>query len=133
MLDMETAFPSDRLHSELDEAGRKAPEDDRVWLGKANLAVRLARFDEADEWLQKCLARRPDDPVVWRARLDLAIVADRFDAAVEALRHLPADRLTPARQLIRAGLAGRPSRERGSRTIGTLQSWWTSIPPTARP
>ena len=106
MLDLETAFPSDRLRRELDEAGRKAPDDDRVWLGKANLALRLGGLDEAEEWLQKCLDRRADDPVVWRARLDWAMVSRRLVEAVEALRHLPADRLTLTRRLaVRAWLA----------------------------
>jgi tetratricopeptide (TPR) repeat protein len=122
MLDLETAFPSDRLHSELEEAGQKAPEDDRVWLGKANLALRLARFDECDQWIQRCLSRRPDDPVVWRVRLDWAMVSERLGAAVEALRHIPADRLTPPRRLVvRAWLAA----HRGN--LAAEQSAWTEL------
>ena len=106
MLDLRTAFPSDRLRSQLDEAGRKAPDDDRVWLGKANLALRLGGLDEAEEWLDQCLSQRPDDPVVWRARLDWAIMSRRLPEAVEAMRHLPAGRLgSPRRLEVRAWLA----------------------------
>lgn len=106
LLDLETAFPSDRLRRQLDEKGRAAPDDDRVWLGKANLALRLGGFDEAEQWLDQCLKRRPEDPVVWRARLDWAIASRRIVEAVEAMRHVPASRLTPVRRLgVRAWLA----------------------------
>ena len=60
-------------------AERQAPDDDRVWLGRANLATWSGRFDEADRWLDACLGRRPRDPAVWRARLDWARAAGRVD------------------------------------------------------
>ena len=49
------------MHCGLDwrRPGRAAPEDDRVWLGKANLAMRTARFAEADAWLKRCLDAAP--------------------------------------------------------------------------
>ena len=40
--------------------------------GRANLAVRSGKFDEARRWLDRCLASAPDDPVVWTTALDLA-------------------------------------------------------------
>ena len=83
-------YPVEGVSQALDRAGKQAPEDDRVWLGRAHLAIRLGRFDEAEGWLERCLVRRPDDPVVWRMRLNWALAADRPADAREALTHLPA-------------------------------------------
>ncbi len=108
LVDNARSFPVDALHTRLDEAGRTAPEDDRVWLGRANLAIRTARFDEAAGWLKRCLARRPEDPAVWRAHLEWATNSERLAEAVEAMRHLPAQRLEPDQLLeLRAWLAAR--------------------------
>src|SRR5262249_14340923 len=79
------------IRATLDRAGRLAPEDDRVWLGKANLAIRLGTYDEAVRWLDSCLRWRPADPSVWRARLDWALATDRVSELKEALRHLPVE------------------------------------------
>ncbi len=65
-------------------------EDDRVWLGRANVAITTGRFDEAAPWLERCLGRRPDDPAIWRARLDLAVAALDEAGFWSALSHLPA-------------------------------------------
>jgi tetratricopeptide (TPR) repeat protein len=79
----------------LERAGRLAPADDRVWLGKANLATRLGEFDEAARWLGQCLERRPDDCSVWRARLEWALAAQRPAEASAALAHLPVESTMP--------------------------------------
>ena len=69
----QAAIPS---HSRLSADARSnwpaslAPDDDRVWLGKANLAIRTGMYDEAERWLAACLGRRPGDAPVWRARLN---------------------------------------------------------------
>ncbi len=108
LVDNPRSFPVDALRSRLEESGRMAPEDDRVWLGKAYLAIRTARFADAEDWLRRCLRRRPEDPAVWRDDLEWAMATDRLAEAVEALRHLPADRLSPeARLSTRAWIAGR--------------------------
>ena len=52
LVDNPRSFPVDALRSRLEEAGRMAPEDDRVWLGKAYLAIRTARFADAEDWLE---------------------------------------------------------------------------------
>ena len=39
--------PVEAIRSVLDRAARLAPDDDRVWLGRANLAIRTGAFDEA--------------------------------------------------------------------------------------
>jgi thioredoxin-like negative regulator of GroEL len=88
--------PLDAVREDLDRLGRIAPEDDRIWLGKANLAIRTGSFEEAARWIDACLRRRPEDPPVWRARLDWAMKTDRLDDAQAALKHLPAGSMTPA-------------------------------------
>ncbi|MGC8638815.1 MAG: FG-GAP-like repeat-containing protein [Isosphaeraceae bacterium] len=101
-------FPIDAVRPTLDRASRLAPEDDRVWLGRANLAIHTGRHAAAERWLSVCLRRRPDDPAVWRARLELAIGTLRVDLADEALRHLEGTLLAPARFLrLRAWFAER--------------------------
>ena len=80
----------------LDEAAGLAPDDDRIWLGKANLAVRAGDFDEAARWLDACLRRRRDDLSVWRSRLNWAMATGRVREAREAMEHLPAAAFTPA-------------------------------------
>src|SRR5262249_11440007 len=47
-------LPYDGLKQGLEEAGQLAPLDDRVWLGKARLAIEAGRWDEADGWLRRC-------------------------------------------------------------------------------
>src|SRR5207253_119999 len=76
--------------------------DDRVWLGRADLAVRTGKWEEARRWLERCLASRPDDPVVWSTALELALAADDVDLAGTAAGHLttadlPPDRVVHAR------------------------------------
>ncbi len=111
MLDAEPV-PFEMVRKVLDEAARQAPDDDRVWLGRANLATWSGRFDEADRWLTACLERRPTDPAVWHARLEWARAAGRSEVARQALAWLPADRIDPAEALdLHAWFAG----ERGDR------------------
>ena len=53
-----STFPVDHVRKTLQNAD---PDDDRVWLGKANLAAWSGQFDEASHWLERCAERRPDD------------------------------------------------------------------------
>ncbi|MFO0951926.1 MAG: FG-GAP-like repeat-containing protein [Isosphaeraceae bacterium] len=70
------------------EIGSKlAPDDERVWLGRARLAIESGRLSEAETWLKRCETKNPDAPV-WRAVLDWARVAGRPDQAARALRSL---------------------------------------------
>jgi thioredoxin-like negative regulator of GroEL len=82
--------PDETFRANLERAGLLAPDDDRVWLSKANLAIRTQSYEEAARWLGRCLARRPEDVAVWRARLDWALATRRVAVAREALKHLPA-------------------------------------------
>jgi enediyne biosynthesis protein E4 len=83
----------------LEKAGRLAPDDHRIWLGKANLAIRAGLNDEAERRLIACLEHHPEDVPVWRARLNWAVATNRVVEAREALKHLPTDEATPAQVL----------------------------------
>jgi tetratricopeptide (TPR) repeat protein len=84
------------------------PRDDRVWLGRARLAIETGRFAEADDWLKRCLDRRPDDPTVWRARLDLAVATGDVARFWEAARSIPLGSAPPEEiATLRAWLAER--------------------------
>jgi tetratricopeptide (TPR) repeat protein len=90
-----TSMPVEAVRSALEEAGRSAAADERIGLGKANLAIRTGLFDEAARWLDACLRRRPDDVPVWRARLNWAVASGHAADAREAMKHLPAAESTP--------------------------------------
>jgi thioredoxin-like negative regulator of GroEL len=81
----------------LDQAARSDPDDDRVCLGRANLAIRQGAYDEAERWLDACSSRHPADVPIWRARLDWALATGRVVAVRDALEHLPAAEVSPAR------------------------------------
>jgi enediyne biosynthesis protein E4 len=86
----------DLIRSSLDMAGRSAPDDDRVWLGKANLDIRVGSFEDAANLIDACLRRRPDDVSIWRSRLNWAVATGRVQEVVDALTHVPAKELMPA-------------------------------------
>jgi tetratricopeptide (TPR) repeat protein len=84
------------IRDALDRMAAEAPDDDRVWLGRANLAIATGRFDEADELLKKCAGRRPDDPDVFQSRLRWALDTGRVDLAATAASRVPVARMTSA-------------------------------------
>ena len=88
--------PAEAIRTYLDRAARQAPEDDRVCLGLANLAIRTGAYDEARRYLDDCLRLHAEDVPVWRARLNWAMATDRPDLVRPALTHLPADESSPA-------------------------------------
>jgi tetratricopeptide (TPR) repeat protein len=88
--------PVENLRPFLEQAARLDTDDDRVWLGRANLAIRTGAYDEAQQWLDTCLGRRPEDIPVWRARLNWGVATNRVDAVKQAMTHLPAKESTPA-------------------------------------
>ena len=88
--------PVENVRAYLDEAASRAADDDRVWLGRANLAIRTGAYDEAERLLDACLKRRPEDVPVWRARLNWGIATNRIDVVQQALEHLPAEDSTSA-------------------------------------
>jgi tetratricopeptide (TPR) repeat protein len=101
-------MPDEAVRAYLDDAARLAPKDDRVWLARANLAIRAGNLEEAGRWLDECLRRCPEDPAVWHSRLNWAVAADQVEAVREAAGHIPDDE--SSRELttrLAAWLAGR--------------------------
>jgi enediyne biosynthesis protein E4 len=97
----------DEVRSLLDEAAKLAPDDDRVWLGRANLAIRTGDVKDAERWLNECEKKRPDDRAVWRARLEWAMATDRVDAVERTMTRMPdVAPLSTDRHRINAWLAG---------------------------
>ncbi len=110
-------YPVDGIAYALAKANKSAPDDDRVWLGLADLATRSGRFDEADNWLTQCQRAHPDDPVVWHARLLWAKAAGQPEELVRAATHLPASRVSQSTMLgLRAWLAARNGDSRAERS-----------------
>jgi len=81
--------PVETIRDFLERASQLAPDDDRVWLGRANLAIRTGAHDEAERYIDACQVRRPDDVPVWRARLSWGIATNRVDVVKQAMTHLP--------------------------------------------
>ena len=98
--------PVEAVRTTLERAAALAPDDDRVWLGRANLAIRTGAYDEAKKWLDACQARRPENAPIWRARLDWGMATNRIDVVEQAMTHLPDLESKPARfHRVRAWLA----------------------------
>ncbi len=94
-------------------------EDDRVWLGRANLAILTGRFAEAAGWLDRALARRPRDPAVWRAKLALARGSAMSPGSPRPRRTCPRRVSGPVRS--RRSAPGWPAGWAGSTT--SVASW----------
>jgi enediyne biosynthesis protein E4 len=91
----QTSTPVETARAILERAGRQAPDDDRVWLGRANLAIQTGNLDEAARWLDACERRRVSDGPVSRARMRWAMAASQVVPVKEALRQLPASSSAP--------------------------------------
>jgi YD repeat-containing protein len=121
------ALTLEQVRASVDQAARRAPDDDRVWLARAHVALQAGRFADAAHWLDDCLRRRPDDPAVWRARLRLAQATDRVDAARAALSHLPAEGFSLTDVLaLRAWFAARGGDAQAERIA--LEEWIERVP-----
>jgi enediyne biosynthesis protein E4 len=81
--------PVDEVRAFLERVSKIAPDDDRIWLGRANLAIQNGAYEEAKGWLDACQRRRPDDIPIWHARLKWAMATSRVDVVNEAVAHLP--------------------------------------------
>jgi enediyne biosynthesis protein E4 len=108
---IELAFkpnPVKDVRDYLDPASRMAPADDRIWLGRANLAIRTGDYKEAERLLDACLEQRPEDAAVWRARLRFGMASGRAGVAAQAVKRLPADFMSRAEvHRVNAWLAAR--------------------------
>ncbi len=100
-----SAFPVDYVRKTLEAAD---PNDDRVWLGKANLAAWTGQLDQASRFLADCVRRRPNDQAVWRARLEWARSTGDIETFRQAAHQLSLGRFTRRDVLsLRAWLAAR--------------------------
>ena len=88
--------PTEAVRPEIERAAKMAPDDDRVWLGQANLATRTGDMDAGERWLDACYLRRPDDIPVWRARTRWAMAAGRIEVVRDGLSRLQAVEPTSA-------------------------------------
>ena len=98
-LDTPTPIKIEKVRPTLETAYRAAPEDDRIWLGWANLAIRTGQFEEARKWLDACHRRRSEDPAVWRIHLNYALALEDTVEARKALAHLTPEQLPPLQVL----------------------------------
>jgi tetratricopeptide (TPR) repeat protein len=115
-LDSINPRPIEKIRPTLENAAASSPDDDRVWLGRANLAIRTGEFAAARSWLDECLRKRPRDAAVWRSRLELALATGDPAGAWDALRHLPSDRIPPAEAFsLRAWFAARSGEQEQER------------------
>jgi enediyne biosynthesis protein E4 len=122
--------PYQGLRAALEQAARREPNDDRVWLGKARLAIAAGQWNEAAGWLERCQSAR-GDPAVWSARLEWAQGAGRPDEALRAFHQLKDGGLEPREQLaFRAWLFAR--REHIWAEREALEQW-LSVDPAAVP
>jgi thioredoxin-like negative regulator of GroEL len=83
--------PPQTIRAKLDRAGRLAPDDDRVWLGRANLATRSGDLVSAGKWLDACEKAHPDDNSVRKARLQYALAKGDLAQVRSAIAQMPAD------------------------------------------
>ncbi len=86
--------PIEAARADLDRAASLNPDDDRIWLGQANLAIRAGSLDIAERLLDACQKRRPNDAALWRSRLNWAMAANRPEPVRQSREHLPAGVLT---------------------------------------
>jgi tetratricopeptide (TPR) repeat protein len=114
----------------LDMVARARPDDARVALGKARLALLSGRTDEAETWLRRC-PDGPDDAGVQRAWLDWGAATDRADVVIGRLERLgPAELLREEEHRWRVWLSrrlGDSDRERQA-----LESWLEDDPGQTR-
>src|SRR4051794_33760128 len=102
-------IPAEALRLALEKADQ---EDDRVWLGRASLAILTGEFAAASRWLERCRERRPEDQAVWQGYLDLTLAGGDPEGFRAAASRLGGSRLTdPEVHSLRAWLAA----QRGDR------------------
>ncbi len=104
-LDEVTNMPTDFIRQAL--APALEADDDRAWLGQANLALWEGRLDDASRLLAQCRKRNPDDQPVWVATLNLAMATGDFTLGKAAVGHIRSQPFLGAEILhIQAWLAG---------------------------
>src|SRR5262249_36529781 len=123
-------LPYEGLKAALEEAGNSAPDDMRVWLGKARLAIHAGRWDEAASWLGRCRDAGADAPV-WRAMVEWAGGSGQVDGGLEAAAHVGLGQLEVEERLeLRAWV----DRRRGDESVeaSALERWLELEPAATR-
>lgn len=123
-------LPHEGLKGALERAGQQAPDDDRVWLGKARLGIQYGRWEEAAAWLRRCREVRSDQ-TLWRAWLEWARGSGQPAEAMVAARQLGPDHLALEERLeLRAWL----EQQRGDSVaeISALEQWLEIEPAATR-
>ncbi|MDX2035290.1 MAG: FG-GAP-like repeat-containing protein [Isosphaeraceae bacterium] len=95
-LDLEP-YPIDQFKVLLESYAKLDPDDDRVQLAIAEMALRSGALDIAAPLVDRCLAKRPNDPVVWRTRLELGVASDSLEIVESAIEHLTSNDLARTR------------------------------------
>jgi enediyne biosynthesis protein E4 len=113
-----TTFPVDFVKLSLKLGD---PRDERVWLGRANLAIWLGQFDEARRWLDAYEERRPTDQPASLARLSLGMASGDVATIRRAVKNLSSAWFLPFEVLrLRARLAAFLGREPERRSLLSL-------------
>jgi thioredoxin-like negative regulator of GroEL len=90
------ATPVENTRVLLDRAAALVPDDDRVWLGQAYLAIQTGDLERAGRLLDSCQKRRGEDVAVWRARLNWGVATNRTDTVQQAMTRLPPEEFRPS-------------------------------------
>ena len=85
-------FPLDYVREAL---ARGDQNDDRFWLGRANLATWCGRYEEANRWLDPCERRGPRTRLSGTRGWRLAMASGDYAGARRAVEHLKAAWLLP--------------------------------------
>ena len=116
------------VRATLDHAPQLVPDDDRVWLGKANLAIRVGADDEAARRLNACQRRRLKDIPVWARSEQLYQRNQPARGAAEMARLAEQlGRWFEARAFLTVAIAVDPARDDLRRDLARL---WRPVPTT---
>jgi enediyne biosynthesis protein E4 len=121
-------LPYSGLQAALEKAGKLAPADERIWLGKGRLAIEAGRWEEARKWLGRCQSTRADAPV-WRAWIDLGRGSGRSDEALHAARQLAPGQLDVGERL--SLLAWLHKQSGDTRAESSALEHWLRLDPAA--
>ncbi len=105
--------PIAEVRSSLDEAAAKSPQDDRVWLGRANLESREGNLAAAETLIERCRAAKSGDHAVASAALRWGLAAHRSDVVLAAAKDMKASALDSRERL---GLVAWLTAETGNRS-----------------
>jgi tetratricopeptide (TPR) repeat protein len=122
-------YPIEQLREAVRTASGASPDDPGVRLGRANLALRSGRPDEAEALIRGVLKDRPEDPGAWRLWAESARALGRPDLAAEAVGHLGGEISREEAWALRDWAAGRL----GDGARREALEGWLEADPASRP